>query len=213
MLPGLLDSNPFSENGQLRIPAGVSNILDVLKEALQLLNTFNVHSDISSQLLAYLFFFTNASLFNILMERGECCPMHNILYVDTCCIKHPYFSCERVTSVRTNTNYSSEKWSSVNFVLFKGSGGGFYQWSRGVQIRANLDLVIDWTQSVGLGDLAAEFFQKLSSAVNLLATPKENLLQVRLYVLRIDFFFHLNNCTCSWITNPWILNLFGGSFQ
>lgn len=60
-----------------------------------------------------------------------------------------------------------------------GSVAGFYQWSRGVQIRANLDLLMDWIQSIGLGDLGAEFFQKLSAAVNLLATPKETLLQVR----------------------------------
>lgn len=60
-----------------------------------------------------------------------------------------------------------------------GSVAGFYQWSRGVQIRANLDLLMDWIQSIGLGDLATEFFQKLSAAVNLLATPKETLLQVR----------------------------------
>ena len=38
---------------------------------LQLLQAFQVHGQISSQLLAYLFFFTNASLFNTLMERGE----------------------------------------------------------------------------------------------------------------------------------------------
>lgn len=56
---------------------------------------------------------------------------------------------------------------------------GFYQWSRGVQIRANLDLLMDWIQSAGLADVASEFFQKLSAAVNLLATPKETLLQVR----------------------------------
>lgn len=56
---------------------------------------------------------------------------------------------------------------------------GFYQWSRGVQIRANLDLMMDWFQSMGLGELATDFFQKLSAAVNLLATPKETLLQVR----------------------------------
>lgn len=55
---------------------------------------------------------------------------------------------------------------------------GFYQWSRGVQIRANLDLLMDWVQSIGLADLATDFFQKLSAAVNLLATPKETLLQV-----------------------------------
>lgn len=38
---------------------------------------------------------------------------------------------------------------------------------------------MDWIQSIGLADLATEFFQKLSAAVNLLATPKETLLQVR----------------------------------
>ncbi|XP_030645942.1 ras-associating and dilute domain-containing protein-like [Chanos chanos] len=136
-LPKLLDSNPFSDGGHLRVPEGVSGILDVLKGALHLLSEFQVHAEISSQLLAYLFFFTNASLFNALMERG--------------------------------------------------SGGEFYQWSRGVQIRANLDLIMDWTQSIGLGDMAAEFFQKLSSAVNLLATPKENLLQASWSSLRAEF--------------------------
>ena len=38
---------------------------------------------------------------------------------------------------------------------------------------------MDWVQSAGLGDLALDFFQKLSAAVNVLATPKETLLQVR----------------------------------
>lgn len=70
-LPGLLDGNPFSESGQLRVPDGLSGILEVLKEALKLLTAFQVHPDISLQLCAYLFFFINASLFNALMERGE----------------------------------------------------------------------------------------------------------------------------------------------
>uniref|UniRef100_A0A3Q1K9D0 Uncharacterized protein n=1 Tax=Anabas testudineus TaxID=64144 RepID=A0A3Q1K9D0_ANATE len=136
-LPGLLDGNPFSESGQLRVPDGLGGILEVLKEALMLLTAFRVHPDISLQLCAYLFFFINASLFNALMERG--------------------------------------------------SVAGFYQWSRGVQIRANLDLLMDWIQSVGLGDLATEFFQKLSAAVNLLATPKETLLQASWTSLRTEF--------------------------
>ncbi|XP_029294272.1 ras-associating and dilute domain-containing protein-like [Cottoperca gobio] len=136
-LPGLLDGNPFSESGQLRVPDGLGGILEVLKEALKLLTAFQVHPDISSQLCAYLFFFINASLFNALMERG--------------------------------------------------SVAGFYQWSRGVQIRANLDLLMDWVQSIGLGDLANEFFQKLSTAVNLLATPKETLLQASWASLRTEF--------------------------
>ncbi|XP_039972151.1 RA_Radil_like and Myo5p-like_CBD_Rasip1 domain-containing protein [Xiphias gladius] len=136
-LPGLLEGNPFSESGQLRVPDGLSGILEVLKEALKLLTAFQVHPDISLQLCAYLFFFINASLFNALMERG--------------------------------------------------SVAGFYQWSRGVQIRANLDLLMDWIQSIGLGDLATEFFQKLSAAVNLLATPKETLLQASWTSLRTEF--------------------------
>lgn len=136
-LSGLLDGNPFSESGQLRVPDGLENILEVLKEALKLLTAFQVHPDIALQLCAYLFFFINASLFNTLMERG--------------------------------------------------SVAGFYQWSRGVQIRANLDLLMDWIQSIGLGDLASEFFQKLSAAVNLLATPKETLLQASWVSLRTEF--------------------------
>uniref|UniRef100_A0A3Q0SC75 Ras association and DIL domains 2a n=1 Tax=Amphilophus citrinellus TaxID=61819 RepID=A0A3Q0SC75_AMPCI len=136
-LSGLLDGNPFSESGQLRVPDGLESILEVLKEALKLLTAFQVHPDISLQLCAYLFFFINASLFNTLMERG--------------------------------------------------SVAGFYQWARGVQIRANLDLLMDWNQSIGLGDLATEFFQKLSAAVNLLATPKETLLQASWASLRTEF--------------------------
>lgn len=72
-LSGLLDGNPFSESGQLRVPDGLESILEVLKEALKLLTAFQVHPDISLQLCAYLFFFINASLFNTLMERGKIC--------------------------------------------------------------------------------------------------------------------------------------------
>ncbi|XP_056871822.1 ras-associating and dilute domain-containing protein-like [Takifugu flavidus] len=136
-LPGLLEGNPFSEGGQLRLPDGLGSILEVLKETLKLSKAFQVHPDISLQLCAYLFFFINASMFNALMERG--------------------------------------------------SVGGFYQWSRGVQIRANLDLMMDWFQSIGLGELATQFFQKLSAAVNLLATPKETLLQASWTSLRGEF--------------------------
>lgn len=89
-LSDLLDGNPFSESGQLQVPDGLSTILEVLKEALKLLNTFQVHPDISLQLCAYLFFFINASLFNSLMERGKvsaqsfdslCCINKNVDYL------------------------------------------------------------------------------------------------------------------------------------
>ena len=66
----MLDSHPFSESGQLLVPEDISSLLDVLKRALQLVKDFQVHWEIGSQLLAYLFFFINAFLFNLLMERG-----------------------------------------------------------------------------------------------------------------------------------------------
>ncbi|XP_013768492.1 ras-associating and dilute domain-containing protein [Pundamilia nyererei] len=144
LLPGLLDCNPFRENsdlstasesaqvlgsGGLQVPGEIQQVVEVLTECLTLVSDCQVHPEISSQLISYLFYFINASLFNSLMERG--------------------------------------------------SEPGFYQWSRGVRIRANLDLLLDWAHAAGLGELALEHTHTLSSAVNLLATPRKNLLQVK----------------------------------
>ncbi|XP_056326003.1 ras-associating and dilute domain-containing protein [Danio aesculapii] len=74
-----------------------------------------------------------------------------------------------------------------NLLMERGSGGGFFCWSRGVQIRANLDLLLDWTEASGLSDLAQHFLLKLSSAVNLLATPRETLLQMSWSALRLEY--------------------------
>ncbi|XP_051969071.1 ras-associating and dilute domain-containing protein-like [Xyrauchen texanus] len=137
VLPSLLDSNPFSASGQLNISEDVKGVLDICTKTLQLVRVFQVHTEITLQLFAYLFFFINALLFNQLMERG--------------------------------------------------TGGTFYHWSRGVQIRANLDILVDWAHRAGLSDLAHSYLLKLSSAVNLLATPKENLLQMSWGTLRMEF--------------------------
>uniref|UniRef100_A0A9J7Z486 Si:ch211-176g6.2 n=1 Tax=Cyprinus carpio carpio TaxID=630221 RepID=A0A9J7Z486_CYPCA len=137
LLPGVLDSHAFSDSGQLQVSSQVRRVLDVCSQSLRLLRAFSVHPDISAQLFSYLFFFINALLFNLLMERG--------------------------------------------------SGGAFYCWSRGVQVRANLDLLMDWAHGAGLADLAHTYLLKLSSAVNLLATPKENLLQMSWKALRMEF--------------------------
>nr|XP_006014382.1 PREDICTED: ras-interacting protein 1-like [Latimeria chalumnae] len=67
-----------------------------------------------------------------------------------------------------------------------GNGDSFYQWSKAVQIRTNLDLVLDWLQGVGLGDIATEFFRKLSATVNLLCIHKTSLLQTSWSCLRGD---------------------------
>ncbi|XP_077085857.1 ras-associating and dilute domain-containing protein-like [Siphateles boraxobius] len=137
LLPGFLDSDAFSESGTLHVPEDIRRVLRICTQTLRLLRGFQVHPQILQQLFAYIFFFINALLFNLLMERG--------------------------------------------------SGGTFFHWSRGVQIRANLDLLMDWAHSAGLGDLAHAFLLKISSAVNLLATPKENLLQMCWKALRMEF--------------------------
>ncbi|XP_075908903.1 ras-associating and dilute domain-containing protein [Petromyzon marinus] len=144
-LPGLLDSNPFAcghdaataVDGHLRLSAGVRRVVAIYTATRELLAACAVHADVAAQLFSYLFFFSNASLFNTLMERG--------------------------------------------------CGGGFYHWSRGVQLRANLDLLLEWLQEQGLGELATQYFHKLSSTADLLATPKLNLLQASWRSLRSDF--------------------------
>ncbi|KAI3365407.1 hypothetical protein L3Q82_010491 [Scortum barcoo] len=160
ILPGLLDCNPFREGAELRVtgsssrvqgsgglqvPGEIQNLVEVLTETRRLLSDCQLHPEICSQLIGYLFYFINASLFNSLMERG--------------------------TSALVST-------SSVP---------GFYQWSRGVRMRANLDLLLDWAHAAGLGELALEHTHTLSSAINLLATPRKNLLQTSWVSLRSDY--------------------------
>lgn len=79
-----------------------------------------------------------------------------------------------------------------NTAVHTGSEPGFYQWSRGVRIRANLDLLLDWAHAAGLGELALEHTHTLSSAVNLLATPRKNLLQVK-HTMLILLIFHASS--------------------
>ncbi|XP_068439618.1 ras-associating and dilute domain-containing protein isoform X2 [Clinocottus analis] len=152
ILPALLDCNPFRESpdlratpessrvpgrGGLQVPGEIQHLADVLTETWRLLQDCQLHPEISSQLIGYLFYFINASLFNSLMERGP----------------EP----------------------------------GFYQWARGVRMRANLDLLLDWAHAAGLGELVSEHTHTLSSAINLLATPRKNLLQTSWVSLRSDY--------------------------
>lgn len=86
ILPDLLDGNPFRESpdlqvtgesarvlgsGGLQVPAEMEHLVEVLTDAWRLLSDCQLHPEISSQLVGYLFFFINASLFNSLMERGS----------------------------------------------------------------------------------------------------------------------------------------------
>ncbi|KAK5851315.1 hypothetical protein PBY51_002118 [Eleginops maclovinus] len=151
VLPGLLDCSPFRESpdqlhgerasilgsGALQVPGEIQHLVDVLTDTWRLLCDCQLHPEISSQLIGYLFYFINASLFNSLMERG--------------------------------------------------SEPGFYHWSRGVRMRANLDFLLEWAHIDGLGEIASEHTHTLSSAINLLASPRKNLLQTCWVSLRSEY--------------------------
>uniref|UniRef100_A0A3Q3KAY0 Uncharacterized protein n=1 Tax=Monopterus albus TaxID=43700 RepID=A0A3Q3KAY0_MONAL len=77
VLPGLLDCNPFPVDssepcwkGGLGFPEPVRRVLQVFQSAQELLQGYQVHLEIQAQMFAYLFFFSNVSLFNQLMDKG-----------------------------------------------------------------------------------------------------------------------------------------------
>lgn len=54
-----------------------------------------------------------------------------------------------------------------------------FHWPRGVQACARLQQLLEWTRNAGFGEAAERFFLKLSCTLNLLATPRAQLIQVR----------------------------------
>lgn len=138
-LPAILDTNPFQDVNEdsEKKPQEVETVISIFQTTYDVVKSFLVHDDIIHQLFAYLFFFTNASLFNTLMERG--------------------------------------------------AGGKFYRWAKGAQIRGNLDLLETWAAQVELHDEANEYLSILSTAADLLATPKVQLLQADWMTIRRDF--------------------------
>lgn len=158
LLPALLESNPFSreekekgkdearaaEGGEKEggegeeddvsaLPPKVAGLVEVYRCSLMLSREACLSPPLTSQTFGYLFFFTNTSLLNTLLERD-----------------------------------------------------GLFSWSRAVQIRTNLDLVLDWLQGAGLGDIASEFMKKLSVTVNFLCIPKTRLIQASWTSLQED---------------------------
>lgn len=136
-LPAILDANPFqSEDGDedeeaMSTPPGVSFVIEIFRKMLNLVQASMVHPQIVTQLFEYLFFFTNASLFNSLMERG--------------------------------------------------AGGKFYRWTKGVQIRGNLDVLEEFANRNGLQDQFSGHMKKIVDAVALLSIPKAQLMSVCRY--------------------------------
>ncbi|KAG7469330.1 hypothetical protein MATL_G00127690 [Megalops atlanticus] len=158
LLPALLDTNPFSseekekdkEGGREEaggeaggeegdedvsgLPPTVAGLVEVYRRSLLLSREACLSPPLTSQTFGYLFFFTNTSLLNTLLERDA-----------------------------------------------------LFCWARAVQIRTNLDLVLDWLQGAGLGDIASEFLKKLSITVNFLCIPKTRLIQSSWSSLQEDY--------------------------
>ncbi|XP_032418192.1 ras-associating and dilute domain-containing protein isoform X2 [Xiphophorus hellerii] len=77
VLPGLLDCNPFPVDssepcwkGGVGFPEPVRRVLQVFQSAQELLHGYLVHPEIQAQMFAYLFFFSNVSLLNQLLDKG-----------------------------------------------------------------------------------------------------------------------------------------------
>ena len=54
----------------------------------------------------------------------------------------------------------------------------YYKWSRGAQLRGNLDTLEAWARSHDLSQEASAYLRKINCLADLLATPKVQLLQV-----------------------------------
>ncbi|NXL05348.1 RADIL protein, partial [Mesembrinibis cayennensis] len=76
-LPALLECNPFqnecreSWQASLPLPEELRRVVLIYQAVLDLLRQYEVHPEITSQMFAYLFFFSNTLLFNQLLDKGS----------------------------------------------------------------------------------------------------------------------------------------------
>nr|XP_012614609.1 ras-associating and dilute domain-containing protein isoform X1 [Microcebus murinus]XP_012614610.1 ras-associating and dilute domain-containing protein isoform X1 [Microcebus murinus] len=142
-LPALLECPPFpterreSWSSAPELPEELRRVVSVYQAALDLLRQLQVHPEVASQMLSYLFFFSGTLLLNQLLDRG------------------PSLSC--------------------------------FHWPRGVQACARLQQLLEWIRSTGFGEEGEHFFRKLSCTLNLLATPRAQLVQMSWTALRAAF--------------------------
>ncbi|XP_038618316.1 ras-associating and dilute domain-containing protein isoform X2 [Tachyglossus aculeatus] len=75
-LPVLLECNPFHPEGREgwcsapQLPEEIHRIVSIYQATLDLLRQYEVHPEITSQMFAYLFFFSNTLLFNQILDKG-----------------------------------------------------------------------------------------------------------------------------------------------
>lgn len=87
-LPALLECPPFPTEPREswcqapQLPEELRRVVSIYQAALDLLRQAQVHPEIVSQVLAYLFFFSSTLLFNQLLDKGEagrgCAPARNV---------------------------------------------------------------------------------------------------------------------------------------
>uniref|UniRef100_U3KHD8 Ras-associating and dilute domain-containing protein n=1 Tax=Ficedula albicollis TaxID=59894 RepID=U3KHD8_FICAL len=76
-LPALLECNPFQSESQEGwrgtppLPEELRRVVLIYQAVLDLLHQYEVHPEITSQMFAYLFFFSNTLLFNQLLDKGS----------------------------------------------------------------------------------------------------------------------------------------------
>ncbi|XP_010122672.1 PREDICTED: ras-associating and dilute domain-containing protein-like, partial [Chlamydotis macqueenii] len=76
-LPALLECNPFqnecreSWRASPSLPEEIRRVVLIYQAVLDLLRQYEVHPEITSQMFAYLFFFSNTLLFNQLLDKGS----------------------------------------------------------------------------------------------------------------------------------------------
>ncbi|NXL31396.1 RADIL protein, partial [Glaucidium brasilianum] len=76
-LPALLECNPFqnecreSWRASPPLPEELRRVVLIYQAVLDLLRQYEVHPEITSQMFAYLFFFSNTLLFNQLLDKGS----------------------------------------------------------------------------------------------------------------------------------------------
>lgn len=78
-LPALLECNPFPNPSEGRegwrasppLPEELRRVVLTYQAVLDLLRQYEVHPEITSQMFAYLFFFSNTLLFNQLLDKGQ----------------------------------------------------------------------------------------------------------------------------------------------
>lgn len=76
-LPALLECPPFQTERREswcsapQLPEELYRIVSIYQATLDLLQQLQVHPEITSQVLAYLFFFSSTLLFNQLLDKGE----------------------------------------------------------------------------------------------------------------------------------------------